>query len=727
VKLKSARIKNFKLLRDVRLEFSDDPARPLTVVRAENGSGKTSTLTALRWVLYGADGLEDQSMRLSPASWPNGVDCEISVQLDFSHTLYSIIAGESVGTTTDYRLVRSATERPEGDRPNRGADRVTLYESGDAGLDKRDAPERLIGDMLPLEMKDLFFTDGDAALTFISPQLTKASRRDQVREAIRSLLGLGLLEAAATHIAGAKKRYNNEVTKASQSRDLADITRRLSKAEDEVIQGTERLRDVERQIEELVRHYDEADKKLQLALQAGDYDELVQQEKNARAQLADARDNEQPLKERHRGLLQDERLSLVLLNTRLNRGFAELATLHEAGVIPSGSVPVLEERLDLEECICGTPLAVGSEARRRVEALIANQRTIDDKRKVLTELHHAAKVDLQRGSNAASDWLAELASLERTRLNNRKAMATADDQLKISREKIGRIDKIGINECRKDRDALRASLTVKQDERRDLQTEIDKSQATIDDLAPKQAALRRQDQKLEEINSRLTVTEDMAAVVRGALDDLQQIYLARVSERMNDLFLEMVGADPDSMAELTDGAARKGSRVFSSATITPNFEIVVYSGDDRTLNPEHELNGASKRALTFSFIWALTEVSQVIAPRIIDTPLGMMSGLVKRRVLELITAPVGGATDVEKQVVLFLTRDEIRGIEPVIDERAGRVLTFTNSDQYPVDVVNDPGVDMPEIVKCECNHRQFCRVCARRNDEQYGLTERPVV
>jgi DNA sulfur modification protein DndD len=145
------------------------------------------------------------------------------------------------------------------------------------------------------------------------------------------------------------------------------------------------------------------------------------------------------------------------------------------------------------------------------------------------------------------------------------------------------------------------------------------------------------------------------------------------------------------------------------------------------LNPDNELSGAQKRALTFSFIWALTEVSQVIAPRIIDTPLGMMSGRVKQRVLELITTPSSNPADVEKQVILFLTRDEIRGIEPIVDARAGRVITFTNPDQFPVDVVNDPHVDVPEVLRCECNHRQFCVICARRNDDQYGLIERPIV
>ena len=213
-------------------------------------------------------------------------------------------------------------------------------------------------------------------------------------------------------------------------------------------------------------------------------------------------------------------------------------------------------------------------------------------------------------------------------------------------------------------------------------------------------------------------------MVRGVLEDLQNDYLTRVSERMNALFLEMVGADPAEMS--SDGGSRR-SQVFNSAEITRRYEIVVNSGEGRTLRPESELNGASKRALTFSFIWALTEVSKVTAPRLIDTPLGMMSGAVKKRVIELITAPSGDVTDIEKQVVLFLTRDEIRGTEDVIDQRAGRVYTLTNSDHYPVDLENAPDVDDPRIFRCECNHRQSCHVCARKNDDLYDLTERPVV
>ena len=72
------------------------------------------------------------------------------------------------------------------------------------------------------------------------------------------------------------------------------------------------------------------------------------------------------------------------------------------------------------------------------------------------------------------------------------------------------------------------------------------------------------------------------------------------------------------------------------------------------LNPDRDLNGASRRALTIAFILALTRVSEVVAPNTIDTPLGMMSGFVKRSVRRT-------AIEQSSQLILFRTRDAIKG------------------------------------------------------------------
>ena len=88
--LRRAHFENFRLLRDVELSFSTDFAKPLTVIRAENDSGKTTILTALQWAFFG-DGalpqLPGRPYRLHPIDWdataarrvPIGVEVEFEV------------------------------------------------------------------------------------------------------------------------------------------------------------------------------------------------------------------------------------------------------------------------------------------------------------------------------------------------------------------------------------------------------------------------------------------------------------------------------------------------------------------------------------------------------------------------------------------------------------------------------------------------------------------------
>ena len=83
---------------------------------------------------------------------------------------------------------------------------------------------------------------------------------------------------------------------------------------------------------------------------------------------------------------------------------------------------------------------------------------------------------------------------------------------------------------------------------------------------------------------------------------------------------------------------------------------------------------------------ALAQVSRVAAPNVIDTPLGMMSGYVKRSVLRT-------AIRESSQLVLFLTRSEISDCEEILDEKAGKVITLTNPGHFPEILVNDPMVE----------------------------------
>ena len=69
-KIVHASVRNFGSCVDVDLNFETCDGKPVTIIRAENGSGKTTLIRALRWGMFGDNGLmqgtEREKYRISP-------------------------------------------------------------------------------------------------------------------------------------------------------------------------------------------------------------------------------------------------------------------------------------------------------------------------------------------------------------------------------------------------------------------------------------------------------------------------------------------------------------------------------------------------------------------------------------------------------------------------------------------------------------------------------------
>ena len=278
--------------------------------------------------------------------------------------------------------------------------------------------------------------------------------------------------------------------------------------------------------------------------------------------------------------------------------------------------------------------------------------------------------------------------------------------LKVEMDRRAQIDEKRVQELT---ERLESSRAKKSEFERTL-GEIEGRIHDLEEQRRQQQELINQAERQEKLSNvlrrRFKVAGDLLALATGILERLKLDHVQRVSQRLNDLFLEIVGADLTADSRLYSGVNIVGG----------SYDVVVHAQEGRTLDVVTELNGASKRALTLSLIWALMEVAEKEAPRIIDTPLGMTSGAVKHRMVKLLTSPVDGS-GLPYQVVLFMTRSEIRDIEQLIQERAGVITTLTCSKDYPVDLVNDWGTSSPVVRTCPCDHAQVCRLCERRNDQ----------
>jgi len=203
MKLISARFKNFRLLKDLSLDFSTSPDKPLTVIRAANESGKTTCETALIWVLYGSKALPNKGKAYpiypSDALSQGIKKVEISVEIDFeTDQVVSIGKGKQEIKTKRYRLLRSCVEYPSSNENfKREAETKVLFEVTPEGVDRvtnSQDVEAIIEDSIPETLKDVYFTDGDSAMSFIEAAATQGTKRKRVQDAIEALLGLKVLE-----------------------------------------------------------------------------------------------------------------------------------------------------------------------------------------------------------------------------------------------------------------------------------------------------------------------------------------------------------------------------------------------------------------------------------------------------------------------------------------------------------------------------------------------------
>jgi len=704
MKLIRAEFENFRLLRHLSLDFATENTKKMTVIRAENETGKTTILTALQWALYGDAALPDkgQDYRLHPIDWDpsEGKRVTISVQVEFETTALRRSPKGHLETKRQYRIIRSTSETLKGAQWERSPSTVKLFHLTDSGSVPIDPPEAVINEELPPELREVFFTDGDRALSFI--EATSANiKRERVQKAIRSLLGLGVIEDAFKHVKKAASEVNKAAKSIGADEKLTEIATRLEEIDTNWTNFEGKIEDAKTQFSAFDEKLADVQKKIDAALVKGDREKLKRDIEQTEGQLKKIDNQRAAAAKEHAELFRSLSLARDLLAPVLEKGLGKLSELHNEGKIPNTTIPVLDDRLKSTTCICGESLdantSEGNRRREHIQKLIDESQKADALQSTITDLYYGSRSLQPDKIDDDERWLAEYTrvverrdELEIMRTEQGKKLKALEAQL----DEIPDTDIQGLRETKRQYAQQRDRFNS---DRSRYETQLDGLKSERERLVAQRDNLLREQKKGARILAELQVTKDIEDVLKNSYDRITNKELAKVSELMNSVFLEMIGADPEQGA------------IIRRAEINKDFDIVVYGPNDRTLNPDRDLNGASRRALTLAFILALTKVSEVEAPNVIDTPLGMMSGYVKRSVLRT-------AIRESSQLVLFLTRSEISDCEEILDQEAGRVITLTNPVHYPRMLVNDPPVSERTVLRCDCDHRQECSLCQRRLD-----------
>lgn len=687
MKLISAEFENFRALHSIKIAFSVDPNKRMTVIRAENESGKTTMHYALQWGLYGEEGLPDKEYNI----WPINTNPEhVKVTIDYEVVEQNSIRGRVLEKVVRYKLVRTASRYGQ-----RKVSDVKLYEIGDDGSESVEGPEMTVEQQLPSALRKVFFTDGDRALSFIEG----GNYKKPVKEAIGSLLGVKIVEKTLRHIVKYQKQVEKEVN------EIATQWGRHTPIED-TNNAKKKLDQLTKEREKLGNELENIDKRLK------DIDGALQDaERKAKGEQKLANINEEidSLKERikatnseHALIFKNKNICGDLLAGTLSRASSKLQKYQGTGKILRTAI--LEDRLLKGTCICGESLLKskpgGMKRRQYINQRIHDNKKMDNSQKMMSSLYHDINEFVIETKNVS--WLSDYENIATKRINiedelvskqrSRKNLigeieAISEGSIVMGKYSIANLKDLEKN-LKDEKENVRVKLIHLDEKVNEAEAEYERCEKDLD-MWEKQKGKQTRDIK------RYRTVDEVGKVLKDTKEQLLQDELNKTSKLMDEIFLKMILADPDRAT-------------IKKASINKDFKIVVNGPENKKLNPNMDLNGASRRALTMSFILALVGVSEVNAPNVIDTPLGMTSGHIRTSILKTII-------DKSTQLVLFLTRAEIQGCEEIIGRNAGIEVTLTNTTHYPKILVNNPNKESPQMVLCKCRHNEDCNICKRRD------------
>lgn len=329
--------------------ISTDREKNITLIRAENGVGKTSLLAAINWCFF--DILPNESEFEEPSRLVNsyaqsrdGVT-KTTVAIDFTHE------GKI------YRASRTY------DQPSKTTHDLRLSEI-DNGAEiptSKDRPDRFINSVIPREMAPHFFFYGEATSRY-----TGGTGARKFGEAVKGILGSTVARMAFADLTSAMTEYRRQASD-NTGKEAQDVAAGIERA-------TERIAGYQAEIGKLDNEIDLADDsiaKLDQAL-AGAKPAKDAQMRRTRLETQLATKDGEKTKAEQRSRSWMQRYATALLSEELVReASAVIQDEDTRGKLPAPyDQKFVDELLEDKLCVCGRPIEKGSVEYEKIKTLL---------------------------------------------------------------------------------------------------------------------------------------------------------------------------------------------------------------------------------------------------------------------------------------------------------------------------------------------------------------------
>jgi DNA sulfur modification protein DndD len=596
------------------------PDKPVTLIGALNGGGKTTLLDAIQLALFGP--LARTTSR-GNGSYPqylrrlihNGVPPEDGATIELAFHIVE------QGEPRHYRVCRSWTGTSSGAR-----ERLDVFVDNrrDGALSQQWA-ER-VDVFVPRGVAELFFFDGEKIETLA--ELDNA--REVLRTAIGSLLGLDLVDRLAADLTIVERNHKADQAPPAVQKMLDVQRKKLAHAREAKESAKDRIAEAREAVERAEKVLHNVEVKIQLEggelLGRSRELETTQQHlrtsaKDLEARLADAAGSELPLQ-----LVRDQLSALteraeVELDQARERDVADLLTARDRETIEQ-----LRQHVAAEDAIQAMQRFLSKDRKSRRGR--SRTRIADLDQDAVVTLRHLLGSRLDGEIVAVRDLIEQRQTIQGDLEDVISGMANVPTEEALAE----------LHQQRND--AHRAVAAASQ--------ALSQAQADVDAAGADEDAAERQ----------LGIFLDKAAEEFAAADDSRRLieHSERVRTTLAKFRHEAIRRNVDRIQKLIldslQRLARK-NRLITDISINPvTFDVELHGRDGTVLLPQ-QLSAGERQLLAVSMLWGLAQASGRPLPVVIDTPLGRLDGIHRNHMIERYFPQAS------HQVILLSTDQEI--------------------------------------------------------------------
>lgn len=640
--LDSIEITNFRPFYGTqKIDFGFNDLENLTIILADNGSGKTSLVNALTWCLYGEE-LHDVRNKSEPLynlraakeleSNENSIN---EVKVEVKIRFYSF-EDEKKKYFSIYRSL-SFQKWGNGKWGDAFADHLIVDET-DKDILEDGVAQNAINNKIPREMFQYFFFNGATLSNYF-----KNESELSLKTSIEQISQVGLIDKVYDHLVktsdSINKRFNKKKPKGS-----VNYNKLINEKMQEQQHKESEIKDNHNKIDIAIRNVNKCVEKLK-QVDSGYVNELTQKRKNKESMEKKLKQNIKEDRKNYEKLILELFPIAVLFDELVDSiNIADDARKKKTAP-PQIERDLLNDILEDGFCICGVKL------EDHPECVTELKKRLNNTSKIKQEVFYEDYYDLKKVLTKLKD-LPKIESLRRSIKQNEENINEINIQINQISDELAEFDIEDVREYERQSQKNKKIIEDLRKRNKSLSADINTLKKDIEKLKRKRSEAGELEGELKILNNKIKFCEEAITILSDLNNNVQKHIREKVNDKTRKQFTSINWAYDK----------------YRDVTIKDDYKIVITKSTGQKITPG-DLSDGEENLLALSFMMALHSLSGFEIPLIIDAPLEKLD---KSKRIEFISGLHEYTSD--KQIIFLFTdsqyTDDVRAnmLQNIADE-----------------------------------------------------------